>query len=241
MRLLSTASIFLIVWAFLSVSWPAPAAAGTSFGVNRIRYVEATGTPVENCQSLRDTLSSITDNSVLNKYVVRLEPADYSCGSQPVVVGSGVTLVGSGGARIIGNIDNNILGVVHLTGSSTRLQDLFVWNNKSSAQQKAIGVSINTFSFSSSHVDFIELRNLKILAPDLALSAKDADIEVWNSMFFEGLVQHDSSTDPDDPDSHAFFRYSLFPGVQGTGVHRCLFSATVATATELDNLCQPQP
>lgn len=227
MRFLSTVSIPLIGWAILSVAWPAPAAAGTSFGVNRIRYVEATGTPEENCQSLKDTLSSITDNSFDHRYLVQLEPGRYNCGIQSLVVGGHFVIAGSGKRHtsIYGLIDNNLIGVVHLAGSRSMLRDLTVANTQLLSQQKAIGISINTF-FSDGPLDDIELQDVIVGGSDLAVYANNASIGVWNS-YLNGGVQHDASTDPSDPEAVASFYYSiLLHGVQGTGTHTCRFSGT---------------
>lgn len=240
-RPLATLSIALIGWTMLTVAPPTPATAGTSFGVNRIRYVDATGTAFENCQSLRDTLSAIADNSENNKYLVRLEPGLYHCQNQALVVGEGITLMGSGmhQTRIYGTVDNNLVGVVHLAGSSSGLRDLFVHNGLGSPEQKAIAISVNTL-FSSSHLQFVELRDTRVHATDHPLYAIDADIEIWGSQLSSGPVQHDSSTAPTDT-AVVFIHYSLFSSVQGTGIHKCRFSGAVAAATEYDSDCQPVP
>ena len=215
--------------------WSPPARAETSFGVNRIRHVAATGTSEENCQSLKNVLSSISDNSSTNQYLLQLEPGIYYC-STSVVVGEGIALAGSGKdhTEIRGAVDNNLLGVVHIAGGGVVLRNLSITNLVTFPSQQSIALSINTF-LSSDSLFGIELRDLGLTGLTRSISAQDAEIEVWSSELV-GPVVHDSSG---GSLYDASFRYTLLPSVQGTGSHSCWFCVDPVTATEFDAACQP--
>ena len=62
----------------------------------RTIVISPTGTPAENCTALRNVLFGITDNAADNRYVVKLEPGVYDCGSIWVTMKSFVDIEGSG-------------------------------------------------------------------------------------------------------------------------------------------------
>ncbi len=80
------------------------------------------------CQGLRDVLAGIDDSDSTNRYLVRLEPGEFTCGSLPLILPEGVTLEGAGQelSLITGTSDSDF-GVVHLLDSTT-LRSLTVDN-----------------------------------------------------------------------------------------------------------------
>lgn len=212
--------------------------AGTSFAVNRIRTVAATGTPTENCQSLRDVLSSITDNSVSNRYLVQLEPGDYDCGTTTVFVYEGIALVGAGldHTTIEGEVDNNLLGLIHVNGSRVQLRSLSVINQVNSPSQAVIGVSAFKFLGSGS-INGIELRDVQIFGNNYSVKSNNAEISTWGA-YLPGTVRHDG-TDPSD--RNAVFRYSALSGLElpGDAVATCYYCYDPFSSNDLDKSCMP--
>ncbi len=86
--------------------------AETSLVVNRVLWVDATGTPAENCASLRTTLAGLA--GATENYRVNLEPGLYDCGTNTVSVPSLVAVVGAGrrATVIVGTPNSPDTGVV---------------------------------------------------------------------------------------------------------------------------------
>ena len=106
-----------------------------SFKVNRVIWVEATGTGSQNCAALRQTLNGIAGmTSGAQRYLVKLEPGQYSCGSVPVVIPSFVTVQGGGPevTQITGRPDSADTGIVHFDNaesSGLRLVRVHHWSD----------------------------------------------------------------------------------------------------------------
>lgn len=209
----------------------APVYAGTSFAVNNVLQVAAGGSPSQNCTSLRDVLSSIDDNGVLNRYLVRLEPGHYDCGDIPVVVGTFITLEGSGrnNTIIFGTVDDNFVGVVRLGGWYSGLRSLKVVNGKDPPDQAALALSIGTIRsddvLGGILLEEIELESFKGLS-----LYSNARYEAWNSIFKDPLHHAESGAGE--------LRYSQLWAVQGSGTFLCHL-CTNPLATPLDTSCKP--
>ena len=130
-------------WAWLVVAMtlflvPKLVAAQGGIRVENAIWVPATGDAVDNCQRLRDTLDGLPTSQT---HVVHLAAGAYWCLSSTLLVPHGVTLVGVGPRTLIlGNIDNAVLGVVHLEGNAD-LHRVQVQNSESSPINAAIAVS----------------------------------------------------------------------------------------------------
>lgn len=112
-------SLHRIAWLAALLLVPADGGAQVSLTLNRLFHVAAGGTATENCQTLRNALSSIgTAATAANSYLLRLEPGEYDCGSTPVVTKSFVDIEGAGAGvtRIFGSHDatSDDLGVLDL-------------------------------------------------------------------------------------------------------------------------------
>ena len=191
-----------------------------SLRVNRILQVGAIGSHTQNCQALRDTLTSITDSSASIRYLVRLEPGTYDCGSTTVFVPSGVTLEGSGRemTTIVGDTDHILLGVIHLV-DYTALRALTVNNQKSSPDFDAIAVSVWKVGGNVSKVRFDRVHLQANLAGGVgagsALMGISATITVYSSDFL-------SQTDVEGGDLS--LRFSTVEGTfPGSGPKLCHF------------------
>lgn len=220
-------SWLLLCTAAILAAGPHPeAVAQQSLQVNNIIFVQATGTPAQNCQALRDTLASITDSTPItvaepNTYEVRLEPGLYDCGANVVFVPPGVGLIGASTSQtyIRGTVDNPLLGVVHLTASAS-LRGLRV---SGSGQ-----VAVSVWELGNTGGIFnVEIRDAWLSA-DHPLKTLNAIMQVWNSIL-EGVIDHD--------DGNVTLLYSVLGGVQGEGQIEC-FLCTDFDANPYTPTCQ---
>jgi hypothetical protein len=94
-------------------------------GLANTIYLEDTGSVTDNCADLRDALAGLTGPAV-----VVLGPGTFDCGFSPVIVGSQVSLIGSGQniTTITGRLDG-IDGLVRLQGDEITLRNLTVVND----------------------------------------------------------------------------------------------------------------
>lgn len=86
-------------------------------------------TPQESCAQIVGTLAGITDNSNKKRYLIRLEPGLYDCGTSPIVMKTFVDIEGSGVSttEIRGNPNNFRFDGGVLTGAPhTELRRLTV-------------------------------------------------------------------------------------------------------------------
>lgn len=217
---------------------PDTARSETSLGVNRIRYVAVTGTPEENCQSLRDVLSSIDDNSSTNRYLVQLEPGTLNCGSLAVILGEGIALAGAGvdHSRIEGAVDSPVLGLIHIDDSSVQLRSLTVRNNVSNPTFGSIGLSIRQV-LGGPDITAVHLRDVDIFGNDWSVSASNASFEVWSS-YLPSPVSHEKTGDSTPV---AFFRYTAVASVGGSAAKACYFCYNPFSGVTLENGCQEPP
>jgi len=183
-----------VLSATLLVSLPlvaCPAALVAQLTVERTIFVSATGTPEENCATLRSVLGSIPSPRVIsNAYLVNVGPGDYDCGTNIVSIPSYVEVVGAGQVTVIrGSVNSPIFGVVDfddVIGSSLRSLKV-----KNSGIPDSIAVTVYQ-SFD------IELRDVE-LSPrqsgatistgllaysDSLLGSDFCQVEVWNSQLF---------------------------------------------------------
>lgn len=200
------------------------AVAQISIKVNKVVQVDAGGTEQENCQALRDTLASLSGVSASNRFLVRLEPGGYDCGTTAVFVPGGATLEGSGPEQttIYGMIDNTSLGVVHLVNDGV-LRSLTVDNRNSNATFGAIAVSVFDLGSTSNGVslEHVVLKANFLGSPGDGLGLKTIDANVF--------VSHSEIFSTIDLDGGvAILRYTIVPTVTpfaGTGGKGCAFCA----------------
>ena len=202
------------------VAWSSAAsAAAVSLGVNRVLLVDATGTPEENCDSLREVLSSITDNAS-NRYLVNLEPGRYSCGTVPLIVDRNIMLAGAGlrTTTVTGAVDSPVLGVIHLQDARTGLRSLTVQNTTVDPVTYArYAVSIGKIG-STALITSIVLRDMEALGSPYSIYSFESGFDTWNSIMQTGIY-HDST-------ATATFNFSVVGGVAGTGPVVCRVSTT---------------
>ncbi len=117
---------------------PEHLAAQGGIQVENTIWVPATLDSVDNCQRLRETLDGLPASP---DHVVYLAPGFYYCLSSILYVPDRVTLIGDGSRTfILGDIDNVLTGVVHLTGNA-ELRGVTVVNLVSNPTNAAIAVS----------------------------------------------------------------------------------------------------
>lgn len=195
-----------------------------SIKVNQIVQVDGTGTETQNCQALRDTLASLSGVSASNRYLVRLEPGGYDCGTLAVFVPVGATLEGSGPEQttIHGMVDNTSLGVVHLVNDAV-LRSLTVDNRNSNATFGAIAVSVFDLGGTSNGVT---LEHVVLKANFLGSPGDGVGLKTVTANVF---VSHSEIFSTVDLDGGAtILRYTIVPTVSpfaGTGTKGCAYCA----------------
>lgn len=103
----------------------------------RTIVVGPTGTPAQNCTALIDALNGITDSRADNRYVIKLEPGIYDCGTTVVFMKFFVDIEGSGqNATVIqGNPDREVVRVI------AELRNLRVEHSGGGSSATAINVN----------------------------------------------------------------------------------------------------
>lgn len=213
---------------------PSPVSAEVSFGVNRTLYVAANGTPEENCQSLQDTLTSISDNSATNRYVVNLEPGSYYCGGSSVIVGEWIALVGSGAGHtfVAGTSDNATLGLVHINGSGAQVRSMSITNQyPGTPTYRAIALGIRKL-LSAGLINDIRLEDVSVGSTDVAILAYNAQFRAWTSSL--GTVEHEG---PVGMTAVSTIHYCNLNSITGSAPKRCYLSQELVSGDVYDLNC----
>lgn len=113
----SRRALGLAVTAAAALAHPCPAPAQVALGVGKVLHVQTTTSASTNCTNLRQVLAGISGGSSSNRFLVKLPPGQFSCGTQTVPVKPWVTLEGSGYTTSISG-DPGVLGVVNLENES---------------------------------------------------------------------------------------------------------------------------
>jgi hypothetical protein len=189
-------------------------------------------TPIENCQGLQAALATLFDSTPDARSVVLLEPGVYYCEST-VFVPEWVSVRGIGGrakTQIWGEVENSIVGLVHLFGGCER-RGVEVRKLAASLDQGAIAVSIWRFGGAAE----ARLREVRLIG-GAGVNAHEVGaiavfVPTWDAIL-EGPAH--------GKDSVLELEYSVLSSVvlAGTSSKTCRFTR-LDSGTRLDRDCLP--
>ena len=103
------------------------AVSAAKFGIANTVHIDDQGNPSANCTELRNVLAGLTGPAA-----VVLGPGTYDCGSNHVLLTSGISLIGAGRNLVtITGTQTSLDGLVRLQGNNIKLQGLTVFSDVS--------------------------------------------------------------------------------------------------------------
>ncbi len=213
----------------VSVYVGGPVAGQISIGFND-RMIQVAHSTSPTCQGLRDALAGISGSSLSNRFLVRLEPGVFTCGSATLFLPAGVTLEGAGPelSEIRGTVDAAVLGVVHMFGGGT-LRSLKVDNTLAAAATGGIAVSIFELASTASSVlfDRVTLSAASSGPVNREIYAVNANFDATDSLLGNS----------DLTNTNAFYRYSRVGFATGSNYHQSCWFCFGVLGPPLDGTC----
>lgn len=176
-----------------------PAAVVSQLTVERTIFVSATGTGEENCTAVRNLLDGLLSGT--RRYLIKLGPGTYDCGTTSLAIPGNVTLEGAGrrATYITGVIDNDEFGVVDFAEDGGTLRSLAVGNDGIST---ADAVAVTVFNARSVSLENVDLAVGAVVHPGLIASLRllsfgegnSSRVEVRNSHLSDGIKTEENCT-----------------------------------------------
>ncbi len=134
-------------------------ASGPSSTFARIILIQGDGTDLANCTALTDALAAIVDNSTTTRYLIKLEPGIYDCGTTVINMKPYVDIEGSGMrlTKVTGTVNDSSTALL-FGASNSELRYLTVENVDSASTVTSIRAN-SANPFSMLHVQALATNN----------------------------------------------------------------------------------